>query len=70
MKWLMSEAFKYNTTVSVHINMFDAYDDSPLWDIYIKNDIIARNTDGSLKRGEWGCIHSCPLGYRFRYFSL
>ena len=70
MKWLMSEAFKYNTTVSVHINMFDAYDDSPLWDIYIKNDIIARNTDGSLKRGEWGCIHSCPLGYRSRHFSL
>ena len=54
MKWLMDEAFKYNTTVSVHINMIDAYDDSPLWDVYVANNIIARNTDGSLRSGEWG----------------
>ena len=54
MRWLMDEAFKYNTTVSVHLNMFDAYDDSPLWETYVKNDIIARNADGSLRRGEWG----------------
>lgn len=54
MKWLMKEAYKYNTTVSVHINMFDAYEDSPLWDTYVENDIIARNTDGSLRPGEWG----------------
>ncbi|MDR3269149.1 MAG: endo-alpha-N-acetylgalactosaminidase family protein [Tannerella sp.] len=54
MQWLMAEAFKYNTAVSVHINMFDAYDDSPLWDTYVANDIIARNADGSLRRGEWG----------------
>ncbi|MDR1980252.1 MAG: endo-alpha-N-acetylgalactosaminidase family protein, partial [Tannerellaceae bacterium] len=47
MKWLMREASNYNTTVSVHINMFDAYEDSPLWDTYVANDIIARNTDGS-----------------------
>ena len=59
MQWLMSEAFRYNTTVSVHINMFDAYDDSPLWDTYIANDIIARNTDGSLRSGEWGW----PISY-------
>jgi hypothetical protein len=59
MKWLMEEAFRYNTTVSVHINMFDAYEDSPLWDIYIENDIIARNVDGSLRAGEWGW----PLSY-------
>ncbi|GHV19741.1 hypothetical protein FACS1894174_00220 [Bacteroidia bacterium] len=54
MKWLMNEAFKYNTTVSVHINMFDAYEDSPLWNTYVENNIIARNADGSLRRGEWG----------------
>ena len=59
MKWLMEEAFKYNTTVSVHINMFDAYDDSPLWDMYVENDIIARNADGSLRKGEWGW----PISY-------
>ena len=59
MKWLMEEAFRYNTTVSVHINMFDAYDDSPLWDTYVENDIIARNADGSLRIGEWGW----PISY-------
>lgn len=58
MRWLMEEAFKYNTTVSVHINMIDALDDSPLWEIYVENNIIARNTDGSLRDGMWGWIVS------------
>ena len=58
-KWLMEEAKKYNTTVSLHINMFDAYEDSPLWDEYVQNDIIAKNKDGSLREGEWGY----PISY-------
>lgn len=45
--WLRDEALKYNTTVSVHINMTDAYQDSPLWDIYVDNDLISRNSDGT-----------------------
>ena len=53
-KWLMKEAFKYNTTVSLHLNMFDAYEDSPLWEQYVKNEIIARNYDGTLRACEWG----------------
>ena len=53
-KWLMKEAKKYNTSVSLHINMFDAYEDSPLWDEYVKQNIIAKNKDGSLRKGEWG----------------
>ncbi len=59
LKWLMREASKYNTTVSVHITMFDAYEDSPLWDTYVENDIIAKNKDGSLREGEWGY----PISY-------
>jgi len=58
-KWLMTEAKKYNTVVSLHINMFDAYEDSPLWDDYVKNNIIAKNKDGSLREGEWGY----PISY-------
>lgn len=58
MKWLMKEAFKYNTTVSVHINMMDALDDSPLWDTYVKHDIIAKNADGSLRSALWGWLIS------------
>jgi hypothetical protein len=59
LKWLMKEAFKYNTTISLHLNMFDAYKDSPLWDVYLKNDIIAKNADGTLREGEWGY----PISY-------
>jgi hypothetical protein len=59
LKWLMKEAEKYHTTVSLHINMFDAYEDSPLWDTYVKNDIIAKNADGNLRTCEWGY----PISY-------
>ncbi len=58
-KWLMKEAKKYNTTVSLHINMFDAYEDSPLWEEYMRQNIIAKNKDGSLRGGEWGY----PISY-------
>ncbi len=46
--WLMREARKYHTTVSLHINMTDAYDDSPLWDIYVENDLISKKRFGGL----------------------
>jgi hypothetical protein len=46
--WLMKEARKYNITVSLHINMTNTYDDSPLWNEYAKNDLISKNEDGSL----------------------
>ena len=54
LRWLMNKAKKYHTTVSLHINMFDAYEDSPLWNTYVKNNIIARNADGTLRAAEWG----------------
>lgn len=49
LRWLMREARKYNTTVSLHINMTDAYSDSPLWNEYVEKDLISKNADGSLK---------------------
>ncbi|HVU83566.1 MAG TPA: endo-alpha-N-acetylgalactosaminidase family protein, partial [Puia sp.] len=59
LRWLMGEAKKYHTTVSVHINMFDAYEDSPLWEEYAKNNIVARSADGTLRAAEWGY----PISY-------
>lgn len=53
-RWLMREAKKYHTTVSLHICLFDAYADSPLFEEYRKADVLARNADGSLRRGDWG----------------
>lgn len=54
--WLMNEAKKYNTTCTFHVNPFDAYQDSPKWDEYVRKDLICRNSDGSLKKGDvwWG----------------
>ena len=46
--WLMREARKYHTTISLHINMTDAYDNSPLWQTYLENDLISKTKFGSL----------------------
>jgi hypothetical protein len=59
LKWLMKEAEAYHTTVSLHINMFDAYEDSPLWDEYLEKDVIAKNVDGTPRACEWGY----PISY-------
>ena len=71
--WLVKEAKKYNTVVSVHAMLNDAWGPkninpnnpdiynesekdhlkrlSPLWDTYVKNDLLCRNADGSLLLG-------------------
>ncbi|CAG7618557.1 hypothetical protein PAESOLCIP111_02126 [Paenibacillus solanacearum] len=59
LKWLMSEAFQYRTAVSLHINMLDAQEDSPMWDEYVNRDLLARNPDGSLRKYKWGY----PISY-------
>lgn len=51
---LMSEAKKYNTSVSFHINMFNCYDDSPLFEKYKEDDVLARHIDGSYVHSDWG----------------
>ena len=46
---------KYNTDVSLHINMNDAYENSPDWAEYLEKDAIIKNPDGSLRKGGvWG----------------
>ncbi len=44
--WLIEEAKKYNTIVSVHINFADAYEDSPLFDDFVKAGALIRNAFG------------------------
>ncbi len=48
LRWLIREARKFSTTVSLHINMVDAYRHSPLWNEYEKRDVFARNEQGKL----------------------
>jgi hypothetical protein len=61
LRWLIREARKYNCIATLHINMFDAYADSPLFDQYAAKDILARDRDGKLIVGNrwWGmdCYH-------------
>lgn len=62
--WLKREALKYNTTISVHINMTDGYSNSPLWDTYVQKGLIARNANGSfLEFFNFNGIHMCQICY-------
>ncbi len=64
LRWLMREARKYNTSVSLHINMFDAYPESPLWGLYVEKDIIAKDEEGKVIPGkEWSGMVSYQLSY-------
>jgi hypothetical protein len=64
LKWLMVEARKYHTTVSLHINMIDAYKDSPLWETYDKNNIILKDNSGEPIQGE---VHGGMQSYQISY---
>lgn len=50
--WLMNEAKKYNTNCTFHVNPFDAYQDAPVWDMYVKNDLLCKDPDGSFTKGD------------------
>jgi hypothetical protein len=64
LKWLMNEGRKYHTTVSLHINALDAYEDSPLWQEYLEKDIIAKDKSGAPLKGiVWNGLQSYPLSY-------
>ena len=52
LRWLIQEAKSYNTTVSLHLNMIDAFEDSPLWSTYLNEDIIAKDSLGNPIPGE------------------
>ena len=52
---MMREARKYNADVSLHINMDDAYTNSPLWSTYAENDLLCKGKDGKPKPyATWG----------------
>ena len=64
LKWLMREGRKHHTTVSLHINALDAYEDSPLWKEYLDKDIIAKGKSGAPLKGiVWNGQQSYPLSY-------
>lgn len=52
LKWLIKAAKAYHTTVSLHVNMIDAFEDSPLWEEYLQKNIIAKDINGNPLKGE------------------
>lgn len=54
LRWLMEEGKKYHTAVSFHVNLFDAYPDSPLFDEYLQEDVLAKDEKGELVHSDWG----------------
>ncbi|MFD2115508.1 endo-alpha-N-acetylgalactosaminidase family protein [Paenibacillus yanchengensis] len=68
--WLMEEAKQYNTTVSVHANMTDAYQDSPLWEEYTKQGAIARFETGEfLVIGSYNNREAYQISYKEEWES-
>lgn len=68
--WLMKEAKKYNTTVSLHINLSDAYPDSPLWDTYLEKNLILLNKWGKPKcTGAWNGNKAYQVRFAEEYKS-
>jgi hypothetical protein len=63
--WLMESAFDYNTTVSFHINLFDAYENSPLWNEYLSNKVIGLDKEGNPLPGE---KHGGKQSYGISYY--
>lgn len=63
--WLMDEALKYNTTISLHLNSTDAYKDSPLWQTYVDNDLISKNIfNNYMKIGTWEGESAYQVNYK------
>jgi hypothetical protein len=52
LRWLVEEDKQYNTTVSLHINMYDAFTNSPDFQFYADNYLLNRDLNGNLIQGE------------------
>lgn len=64
LRWLIRQARQYNCLATLHVNMFDAYPDSPLFEEYVEKDIIARDKDGQLIIGNrWSGMDCYHLSY-------
>lgn len=65
LRWLIREArARFDCRVSLHINMMDAYPESPYWDEYVEKDIVAKDENGELiPTREWSGMMAYALSY-------
>ena len=64
LRFLMREASKYHTVVSLHINSTDIYQNSPDWALYRKNDLIGTKDGKEFVTGTWNGIDACQVVYK------
>lgn len=69
LKWLMDEGQKYNTIVSLHINSSDIYTNSPLWEEYVKNDLINKKNGKLDVDSEWSGMTSYRINHAAEWRS-
>jgi len=65
LRWLIRTAKeKFNCDVSLHINIMDAYPESPYWEEYLEKDIIAKDKDGNpIGCNEWSGMIAYAISY-------
>ncbi|MCR5264728.1 MAG: hypothetical protein K6D94_12695 [Clostridiales bacterium] len=63
LRWLIRESRKYNTAVSLHINLFNAWSDSPLWDEYKENRLFSEKEHIFLSDGEQ-TVYAAPVSQK------
>jgi hypothetical protein len=68
--WLFAEAEKYNTTLSLHINMWNAFDNSPLWQTYLDAGLITLDENGEpAKDRVWAGGQGYTINYKREWES-
>jgi len=65
LRWLIRTAKeRFNCVVSLHINIMDAYPESPYWDEYLAKDIIAKDKEGNpIACNEWSGMTAYAISY-------
>ncbi len=71
LKWLMKEAKKYNTDITLHVNFSDAYvDDNPLGQQMLENQLALRNENGKTSdTGYWSGHNGFLVSTYANYFT-
>ena len=63
LRWLMKQARQFHSTVSLHINMMDAYQNSPLWSEYSDAGCILGKSHHGDNGGVWGGEQAYLIDY-------
>lgn len=70
LKWLIKQASKYNTVISLHVNFSDVYlDDNKLGPMYKDRDIIVRWGNGDYHEGYNWCEHMAYRASNYRNWN-